>query len=414
MATMTRKYKQDKVKIVTFDWGLDLSRSAQGAGGVGGLLATRTSEFASSRYTTSSRRIGQHFPSYDANGNIIAWTSDSGEYRTTRDFDPFGNIVTKQGERWNESTPFGFSTKYEDVESGLLYYGYRHYDPTHGRWLNRDPLGERGGVNLYGMVRNSPVSSIDRLGLALYAFDGTWNDADKMAASPDEQPTNVWYLYEAFKKTNKVEKFYYKGVGADWWSKHIGGLTGAGGKSRVRRAYNDFVKRYRKGDCQIDIIGFSRGAAQAREFANMIRRKGVQLHQGGAIVIPQIRFLGLFDTVSSHGWPGNRINIGYDLSIVDEEGIRRVAHATAADERRHFFPLTSIHSSPDDENTEDRDEREFQGAHSNVGGGYGDSDLSDVPLNWMRKKGVEVGVPFGALKKQQRWLTNPNPKTEGG
>ena len=156
---------QNKFKIVTFDWGLDLSRSAQGAGGVGGLLATRTSEFASSRYTTSSRRIGQHFPSYDANGNIIAWTSEGGEHRTTRDFDAFGNIVTKQGERWNESTPFGFSTKYEDVESGLLYYGYRHYDPTHGRWLNRDPIGEEGGTSLYGMVGNDAVRSRDYLGL---------------------------------------------------------------------------------------------------------------------------------------------------------------------------------------------------------------------------------------------------------
>ena len=59
---------------------------------------------------------------------------------------------------------FQFSTKYEDEESGLLYYGYRHYDPTHGRWLNRDPIEERGGVNLYGMVGNDSMNWIDFLG----------------------------------------------------------------------------------------------------------------------------------------------------------------------------------------------------------------------------------------------------------
>jgi RHS repeat-associated protein len=61
--------------------------------------------------------------------------------------------------------PFRFSTKYHDTETGLLYYGYRYYDPNTGRWLNRDPLGERGGVNLYGFVKNSPTNAVDRLGL---------------------------------------------------------------------------------------------------------------------------------------------------------------------------------------------------------------------------------------------------------
>jgi len=44
------------------------------------------------------------------------------------------------------------------------YYGYRYYNPEMGRWVNRDPIGERGGVNLYGFVFNSPVNFIDDLG----------------------------------------------------------------------------------------------------------------------------------------------------------------------------------------------------------------------------------------------------------
>jgi len=48
---------------------------------------------------------------------------------------------------------------------GVTHYGYRYYDPVTGRWPSRDPIGEIGGVNLYGFVYNSPLSWIDLLGL---------------------------------------------------------------------------------------------------------------------------------------------------------------------------------------------------------------------------------------------------------
>jgi RHS repeat-associated protein len=60
--------------------------------------------------------------------------------------------------------PFMFSTKFYDWESGLYYYGYRYYNPSTGRWLSRDPKGEKGGRNLYGFVRNDPIKHIDKLG----------------------------------------------------------------------------------------------------------------------------------------------------------------------------------------------------------------------------------------------------------
>jgi uncharacterized protein RhaS with RHS repeats len=48
----------------------------------------------------------------------------------------------------------------------VSFYGYRYYDPVTGRWPSRDPIGEKGGINLYGMVQNNPVSYVDVLGLA--------------------------------------------------------------------------------------------------------------------------------------------------------------------------------------------------------------------------------------------------------
>jgi RHS repeat-associated protein len=68
--------------------------------------------------------------------------------------------------------------------SGVLYYGYRYYDPSTGRWPSRDPIGEKGGVNLYGYVGNDPVNGLDILGLADCPA-GQIKDPDCMKAAAD-------------------------------------------------------------------------------------------------------------------------------------------------------------------------------------------------------------------------------------
>ena len=76
---------------------------------------------------------------------------------------PFGELATPTG--LAAELPFRFSTKYQDAETGLLYYGYRYYDPITGRWLNRDPIGEEGGINLYGFIENNAIDLVDADGL---------------------------------------------------------------------------------------------------------------------------------------------------------------------------------------------------------------------------------------------------------
>jgi RHS repeat-associated protein len=61
--------------------------------------------------------------------------------------------------------PFRFSTKYYDTETDLYYYGYRYYSTSLGRWINRDPIEEEGGLNLYAFVGNNAIDSIDATGL---------------------------------------------------------------------------------------------------------------------------------------------------------------------------------------------------------------------------------------------------------
>ena len=152
---LVAELKSDNSRLRTYVWGNDLSGSMQGAGGVGGLLLV-------SCYGTSTTNC---FPAYDGNGNVMAWVnaSDSsimGNYA----YGPFGETIQASGVM-AKAIPFRFSTKYEDDESDLLYYGYRYYKPSTGTWPNRDPIGENGGLNLYGMVGNNPIEFVDAFGL---------------------------------------------------------------------------------------------------------------------------------------------------------------------------------------------------------------------------------------------------------
>ena len=66
---------------------------------------------------------------------------------------------------------FGLQGQFRDSETGWYNYGYRFYVPMLGRWINRDPIGEEGGTNLYEFVKNNGVGKVDALGLALIIED---------------------------------------------------------------------------------------------------------------------------------------------------------------------------------------------------------------------------------------------------
>ena len=87
---------------------------------------------------------------------------------------PYGNNVKAVGVL-ADVNPYRFSTKYFDDETELYYYGYRYYLPELGSWFNKDPVGRKGGINLYGYVRNNSISTYDLLGLAEPEFGAAFN-----------------------------------------------------------------------------------------------------------------------------------------------------------------------------------------------------------------------------------------------
>jgi RHS repeat-associated protein len=77
---------------------------------------------------------------------------------------PFGEVIRATGPM-AKANPFRFSTKYQDDETDLVYYGYRYYSASMGRWSNRDPFAENGGRNLYAASANNLLGRVDVLGL---------------------------------------------------------------------------------------------------------------------------------------------------------------------------------------------------------------------------------------------------------
>jgi RHS repeat-associated protein len=100
---------------------------------------------------------------------------------------PFGEVIRATGPM-ARANPFRFSTKYQDDESDLLYYGYRYYTAGTGRWLCEDPTGSRGGLNLYGFIDGDPGDYFDDIGRQRGAGPGP---SPKPSPPPGRGPSPV-------------------------------------------------------------------------------------------------------------------------------------------------------------------------------------------------------------------------------
>jgi uncharacterized protein (DUF2235 family) len=271
-------------------------------------------------------------------------------------------------------------------------------------------------------------------------MDGTWDFEHKEvpAGTVFKDESNVARLHRAAANdaTRGQITFYVPGVGTDWYDKFVGGGTGLGIDVRIKRAYKFFVDKYDDGDA-IYIFGFSRGAFEARSLAGMIGRVGILKRDRfkgkgpfiedeflgaawevyrDAVVHPQraqafkdtnswparVRLVGVWDTVGALGVP---IAFTQDTAAVPQfhdldlgEQIDAAYHAVALDEKRFDFK-PSLWNELSKRPSQTLEQRYFTGVHSDVGGGYDDSDgLSNLPLRWMADRAAANGLTVDMTK----------------
>jgi uncharacterized protein (DUF2235 family) len=276
--------------------------------------------------------------------------------------------------------------------------------------------------------------------------DGTWNTADQ-TANGTPCPTNVIKLAYRIAKHDMQNVpqviFYDQGVGTgNTLDKFTGGAFGDGLEDNIHDAYRFLIANYEPGD-EIYLFGFSRGAFTARSIAGMIRKCGIlsrasvqhyvaatQLYRASDVhpdneravafraehsccgTDPiKIRFIGVWDTVGALGIPlvGLRALTRRDDDFHDTElsgTVELAFHALAVDERRApFIPTLWLEKAKPNQTVE---QTWFPGVHSDIGGGYPESDLSDIALQWMLQKAEASGLAMDGLAQAAHPLA-PNP-----
>lgn len=423
-------------------------------------------------YAVHTNHLGAPIAVTDQNQTMI-WQARYAPFgKAGVDEDPDGNGI---GFTLNLRLP----GQYFDEESGLHYNHQRYYDPIAGRYISSDPLGLAAGPNTYAYVENDPVNHIDPTGLLLFAFDGTGNNypvdensdisnvvrfAKSYVGDPEELNIDNRYAIPGSQvRYRELGEHTYYISGADTRDERTGirgntdsniftrqelpdGATGASLPDRIASMANDFFnylvdlehrrvenRRVRNYTYNVDIVGFSRGAASARVFANLIDAflegenefvidrsspdettyrfdegdpRAARRIMSQYCILPNLRFLGLWDTVPHYLGRKYELTQDNDLQQLDltiSRNVTSVAHAIAVNEDREDFHGVSIHASHSKPgsilsadrgsmNTEQRKELGFIGAHSDIGGGYSEGDLSDVAFMWMVQRARRAGA----------------------
>lgn len=245
--------------------------------------------------------------------------------------------------------------------------------------------------------------------------------------------SNVVKLYQVLQNDGTQVAYYHPGLGtmgapgawskiAAWWTKTLGQAIGFGLPDTVGDAYRFLMDNFEEGD-RVYIFGFSRGAYMARALAALLFMFGLASRGNYAVIPYMVRmlsqkdrskfaiaphfkatfsrpciphFIGVWDTVKSVGWLYNPIKIPYTANNPDTHVGR---HVVSLDERRALFPTNLWQGEPG----QDIVQVWFAGVHSDVGGGYAESEsgLAKITLKWMLDEATRFELQVNEAKRDE-------------
>jgi hypothetical protein len=280
------------------------------------------------------------------------------------------------------------------------------------------------------IVHTTPAEAPPPLQIGIF-FDGTGNGDE---IKNKNKWSNVKYLYdmhqgddELFDNKNYIKrKFYQRGVGSheddsDFYIDFESAM-GAGAEKRfenvvfnIEKYINEYKIKFKTipSLINLDVFGFSRGAAMARHFVNCIKQDyfdfdDIDINIGLSASNIKINFLGVFDTVGSFGIAGNNIDDGYSFYINPNWIENKAVHIFSLHEYRWGFDLQAMIPEQDtnypiDIFKEKLVEIGLPGVHSDIGGSYAENTfeqandnslLACMALEKMAKYASENGVPL--------------------
>ena len=367
--------------------------------------------------------------------------------------------------------PLRYPGQYEDPVLGWHHNWYRVYLPEYGHYLEPDPLGPHIHSSPLGYAQQRPRHYVDPMGLALFLFDGAtynmnagdtgnimiladiWPDQHEQhyvsgtgtpmyteSSVASSTPPQKQSFSQRLKNSLRVSAQIGAMVAA--WPAYkdepppdpIGGainawdaMFGYTGRERVEKQMENLrsqIAQYQKQGkplLQVDVLGYSRGAALARHFGNEFlkhTRNGFfsqSDHYGNRYdICLNARFMGLFDTVAQYGVEGYYNDIHYNFEI--SPAWTWVAHAVAMHDYRWLFPLSLLYPH----NADNTIELGFIGTHNDIGGGVqadhtpNEAELatSRIPLQWMAWQAQAIGLQLAPL--DDKYLTVPDQGTLNG
>lgn len=263
--------------------------------------------------------------------------------------------------------------------------------------------------------------------------DGTWNRPDSTNITNIEKIARTIQTDPAECGGVQQQVLYLSGVGSAGYAadRLLGGAFGFGLFDNVRSGYRFLALNYNPGD-EVFVFGFSRGAYTARSLVGMIGRVGLLTRESLiADQLPEavdryrrrrptrssfhgssdqrfrevhshpdlsVTFLGVFDTVGALGVPGAFVHSHQFHDVQLSSTVQCARQALAVDEHRMKFEPSLWEAATEADLPADEDPRVrqtwFEGAHSDVGGGYDETGLSDTALGWMTKEAMQHGLVF--------------------